>query len=135
MTPEEVAKKARKSISSYCYDDCKAYCCRKGYLTMNLKEACLVTNNFTNQNTTKIIPNGRFSLDLNKTCPRLVEHMCTIHKKRNRPSACKEFPIFITGNTVLISSRCPAVKENKLYPYIKQWKKMGCNIMESSIDF
>ncbi len=43
MDAEQIAEKARKSISKFCYEECNAYCCRKGYLILNKDEVDVVT--------------------------------------------------------------------------------------------
>ncbi|MFQ5474254.1 MAG: hypothetical protein ACE5DM_00290 [Candidatus Nanoarchaeia archaeon] len=39
---EAIADRARESISQYCIEECKAYCCRKGYLLLTPEEKALV---------------------------------------------------------------------------------------------
>ena len=39
---EQLAIHARASISNYCFTECKAYCCRKGYLLLNSEEVSLM---------------------------------------------------------------------------------------------
>ncbi|MFP4403739.1 MAG: YkgJ family cysteine cluster protein [Nanoarchaeota archaeon] len=145
---ELIAAKARKSISDYCYNDCKSYCCRNGYLILNEKEAKLIINEkfeeFIENNTLIKLDENKFSLNFNKnnrSCPCLVEFKCTIHKKRLRPKTCKNFPIYVNEEEkmVLISNRCFAVKEGKLYAFIYQFKNLGYKIVKghdnSDIDF
>lgn len=129
---ELIAKKARKSISSYCYEECKSYCCRKGYLVMTQRQADLVTSGktqeFLEKEKLKKLTNKMYSLDMEKEgmpCPALIDYKCTIHNKRNRPKACKEFPIFIEGNKIRLSARCPAVREGKLYPFVHKLVSTG----------
>ena len=43
MKAEEIAEKARRSISRFCAEECKAYCCRKSYLVLTVEEMGLVT--------------------------------------------------------------------------------------------
>jgi len=43
MDVEKIAKKARKSISKFCSEECRSYCCRKGYLVLTPSQADLVT--------------------------------------------------------------------------------------------
>ena len=38
---ERIANKARTCISEFCYEECNAYCCRKGYLILTEKEQIL----------------------------------------------------------------------------------------------
>ena len=51
ITPETlkkaecIANKARKEIGKYCYEECKAYCCRKGYLILKPSQVDTVTQN------------------------------------------------------------------------------------------
>lgn len=138
MDVQQMAKKARASISRYCMEECKAYCCRKGYLVMSLKEAELVTQNQISlleaKGVLKKIRDEEYSFDLNNQgsyCPSLVDFKCVIHRNKNRPSACKEFPLFIQGDLVKLSPRCPAVKEGLFYPYVIKFLKKGYKICKS----
>ena len=42
---EQILDEARSSISKFCIEECKAYCCRKGHLTLTAKETDLITQN------------------------------------------------------------------------------------------
>ena len=132
MNAEYIAQKARKAIGDFCFEECGAYCCRKGYLILQPKELLTVVNTPSNlQHEIKKLENGTYSLNLGcNGCPSLKDFKCLIHKKRLRPKVCKEFPIFVGKKCVKLSSRCLAVRQGKLYPFIKEWKKMGVKIIE-----
>lgn len=133
---ENIAMKARNSISSYCSSECKAYCCRKGYLLMTSKEKDLVVNNHNNElNDNGCLiktEKGEYSLDLDSAhqgCPSLDGNKCKIHKNPDRPKACKEFPLFLWDNKMIrMSERCPAVRADLFYPFIAEFKLMGYNV-------
>jgi Fe-S-cluster containining protein len=132
MSPESIAEKARKSLSKFCYEECRAYCCRKGYLVLTKKEAGLIIGKKGGVQL-KQLDDGRYSLFMGGSpCPALDKSSftCTIHKKRGRPKVCKDYPVFISGDKVKLSGRCPAVKQGKLYPYIVLWKRAGCRVVE-----
>lgn len=130
MEAENIAKKARKSISQFCFEECNAYCCRKGYLLLTKKELDLVAGK--KQIKIQLQKDNKYSLFLGDTCPSLQGNFkCKIHRNRNRPQACKEFPIFIYEKNIILSGRCLAVKQGKFYPYIKQWLKLGYKIHET----
>lgn len=130
---EKLAVKARESISKYCFTECGAYCCRKGYLPMTAKQAKAVggleKEELIKKDILTKVEGGSYVLDLwgdTQGCPRLVGFKCGIHKSPDRPLACKEFPIFVWGKkTIRVSRRCPAVKEELLYPYLAKFKLMG----------
>ncbi len=134
MTPENIASDARNSISDYCIHDCKAFCCRKGYLILSLEEMNVIVGKqrgsledsgvLTNMGGTK------FALNLGNPlgCPSLKNNLCLIHTDPKRHTACKEFPIFITDKKIHFSNRCPLVKTNKFYHYIHKFKKLGFTI-------
>jgi len=132
MTAESIANKARKSISNYCYKECKAYCCRKGYLVLTKKQLDLITKSKKAKDQVIQIVFDSYSLNLSPSCPSLKDFKCTIHKNIDRPTTCKEFPVFIERNTVKLSGRCPAVKQGKFYPYVHEWIKLGYNIIEGN---
>jgi Fe-S-cluster containining protein len=129
----DLANKARESISEYCYQECGAYCCRKGYLTLTDKELSLflkdkVDEFITNGQLTKTDKRYCFHLGkLNDPCPCLVDNKCTIHKNKLRPQCCKDFPVFVDSENKVIrfSPRCFAVKANKLYAYEKEFIRLG----------
>jgi Fe-S-cluster containining protein len=135
---EKLAIAARNSISSYCYKECLAYCCRRGYLLLSANEVGLM--NGPKIEDLKIMPKEVdtdasrfiFNIGLKTTgCPNLKDYKCTIHKNPDRPKACKEFPLFLFENTVIVASECFAIKENKLYPYLAQFKSIGYTIKYS----
>ena len=140
MTAEAIAKKARKSIWKFCSEECGAYCCRKGYLTMTERELSLFAGKrkaeLLEKGALKQIPDGKYSFFLGSKeieCPHLKDLKCLIHAKHRRPNACKDFPIFIDkkSKTVKFSTRCPAVKANLFYPLVHQLKKLGWKVEES----
>jgi Fe-S-cluster containining protein len=141
MQVEKLAKKARRSISRFCIDECKSYCCRKGHLSLmdyevdlivGDKKIQLVTEGHLKQYQNK---SHLLSLEYNKIgCPRLKNYRCTIHKDPNRPKVCQEYPLFISEMTIRLSSRCLAVRMNLFYPYVKQFMRLGYKVIES-VDF
>jgi len=139
MNIQKIASEARNSISSYCMNECNAYCCRKGYLILSKEELILLVGNkrkeLEDKEFIKILPNDKFSLNLGNhlgSCPQLKDSKCLIHKNPQRPSTCNSFPIFINEDKkeIRLSPRCFAVKENKLYPYIRQFLELGFKINE-----
>ena len=135
---DKIANEGRKSISSYCINDCKSYCCRKGYLVMSKKQLDVVVNNKKEEykNEIKELKNGKMSLFLGssgKPCPSLREDFkCGIHSNPERPKVCGDFPIFLRkeSKTVLLSPRCLAVKNNLLYPYVKKLQLEGYRVLQ-----
>ncbi len=135
MGVDAVAKKARSSISRFCIEECKAYCCRKGILilkspkemkkTVNGKKDFLLENRFL-----RALPNDEFSLNLGNSgsCPSLKDNLCLIHKSRNRSMTCKNFPVFIRDDKIVLSPNCLAVRENRLYPFIHRFRKLGYKV-------
>ena len=131
----KIADKARRSLSKYCSNECKAYCCRDGYLLLTSNEVKLFKDIIKKDlkiMTPKLISNKkRYILDLGLSvegCPNLINYKCSIHKNLKRPKTCKDFPLFIYGNVAVASKRCSAVEENKLYPYLYKLKGLGFNI-------
>ena len=88
MDAEQIAQKARKSISRFCFEECKSYCCRKGYLILTMLEAGLIgaekRKELEEQGILKSNEKGGYSLYLGtpeKPCPHLSDYKCTIHRK------------------------------------------------------
>ena len=123
-----LANNARSSISNYCINECNAFCCRKGFLDISIKEADLITNNKINQfekSKNIIKKEDTFALDLNKTCPSLINSKCTIHTNPRRPKMCQEFPIFVKEKEITFSQGCPAVRNKMFYPFETQFLELG----------
>lgn len=137
---EELALNARKSLSNYCYSECMAYCCRRGYLLLSVEEVGLMRN--TRIEDLKIMPirskndPKRYIFNLGSKglgCPNLSQYKCVIHTNPARPKACREYPLFIwKHNTIVITDECPAVKENRLYPFLAEFKQMGYKLVYTS---
>lgn len=134
---EEIANRARSSISRICIEECNAYCCRKGFLVMKEKEKDAVVGEkedekrLTQNLELKKLDNGKYSLNLANSggsCPKLKDNKCTIYNHPDRPKACGQFPIYVGENKIMLSPRCLAVKMNAFYPYEKEWIKLGYKI-------
>ncbi len=134
MQTEKIAQQARKAISRFCIEECRSYCCRKGYLVMTKEEKELVTGETPDESIIKKISENKYSMRLGNPngCPQLKDYKCQIHANPERPQACKDFPIFTEGKSFRISNRCPAHISGKLYPYIKKLKMLGCKIEENT---
>jgi Fe-S-cluster containining protein len=130
VSAEELAMSARESISSYCYEECLAYCCRRGYLLLSEKEADLLQMDIKDLILMPV--DKRYIFNLAKGCPNLTDFKCTIHKDQQRPKACKEFPLFIFEKTIIVTEDCPAVKQNMLYPFLAEFKTMGYALVYTS---
>jgi len=133
---EKIADEGRRSISSFCIEECKSYCCRKGYLVLNKKQVDAVVGEKKEMYKEQLKPlkNGKTSLFLGKSdkpCPSLREDFkCGIYTNPQRPKACSDFPLFFdhTQKLALFSPRCLAVQQNKLFPYAKRLQALGYEI-------
>jgi Fe-S-cluster containining protein len=134
MDAEKIAENARRSISRFCIEECRSYCCRKGYLVVLKKQLSRLMGGreALYMEVLKPISGESYSLFLgrpDRPCPSLgTDFRCTIHKSRLRPQACRQFPLFIRGNVVLTSPRCLAVRLGMLYPYLAQLRNLGYRI-------
>ena len=143
---EKILDKARASIGTYCYKECHAFCCRKGYLPVDDKAVNLllgsIKDEYEKAGALKKVK-GHYAIYLNYRdgCPKLSKDFkCTVHNHPHRPAACRIFPIDLVDNKFIkLSSRCPAVKENLLYPYIAQLVLLGYKVVDydffTSIEF
>lgn len=137
MDAEKIAQKSRKAISSFCMEECVSFCCRKGYLPLKESEVDTVTQGrrkeLQEQGLLTLRPDGKYSLYMGNNdapCPSFQNGKCAIHTSKNRSLICRQFPIFVDGNTVKISSRCLAAKAGLLYPYIARMRLLGYRIVE-----
>ena len=128
MDAKKIADAARDSIGDYCMNECHAYCCRKGYLQLTVKEAALIMTlpekDLRDTETLKQIEDDTFLLELGDSkhpCPQLKGNGCSIHGNPERPESCRDFPLFFEeDNKVRLSQRCPAVRLGKLYPFVAE---------------
>lgn len=135
---QKLAQNARDSLSEFCINECYAFCCKKGYLPINSEEVKLIVGDkkefLEKEGSLKEMINGKYFLTLNSSldsCPQLKNNMCLIHNHEKRPDTCKEFPIFLSGKKIKISSRCPAKKENKFFKFEKEAKELGYEVVEN----
>ncbi len=135
----EIISQARKSIGNFCIEECNAYCCRKGYILINEKQVNLLATENEQIGLKKedklreLSFSGKFMLDFSNSlggCPKLKGTKCSIHSNPERPKVCQEFPIFLSGNNLRISSKCPAHQKNMFFPFIKQLEGLGCEFTE-----
>lgn len=136
MSGERIANKARKSISTFCMEECNAYCCRKGFLVMSEKEFNKVSGDKKEVvnalgRTTKL-KNGTISMNLEGGCPSLKDNKCTIHKSSLRPKTCGDFPIYLKDKVAFFSPRCTAVKAGRLYPFMRALTQEGYKVTSDS---
>ena len=127
MEGERIADEARKSISKFCMEECSSLCCRKGSIDVTKKELHKITGCEDSKSCMK--KNGKFSLCLDKDCPRLKDNKCVIHSDKGRPDICREFPIFVRGRNVIFSHDCPAVQSNKMYAFEHKFIKNGYSLL------
>lgn len=133
---EEIADQARNALSKYCIEECKAYCCKKGYIILSQNEMLLLLDSkkerFLKKDLLIHLVDGKFSLLLGNSlggCPKLKDSKCTIHKNSKRPLTCIEFPIFISEKEIHISKRCFGANQGILYPYTKKIIDLGYKIL------
>ena len=118
-------------------NECHAMCCRKSHLPLTEKEKKFFEKNLTKEQADeKIRPSkSGYTMDLEGGCTFLREDFgCSIHKSTNKPQTCSDFPVYVKGNNVFIASKCSAVKDGKLYPYIRRMKQEGAIIIEGTLD-
>lgn len=135
-----LANGARKSLSKYCIEECCAYCCRKGYLAMDERQAHKVCgkryDELLKSGKLKKLKDGRYTVfmgDPVAPCPALGKDLlCKVHSSKLRPGVCADFPIFIVGKNVIMVHRCPAVKEGRMYGFEMKMKQVGCRIIHSA---
>lgn len=140
MDPDAIANKARNSLSRFCMDECKSYCCRKGFLPVQPDELPIVLNHKDEQykDLIKTQSDGSYRMYMgkqDKPCPSLdANYQCEIFTHSKRPSVCHEFPLFLhpTQKIGFASPRCLAVREQKLFPYIKQLEMQGYRFLHET---
>jgi len=134
LNEQEIISAARSSIGNYCINECKAKCCKSGFLllkdqaqiegVLKNKEKYSIKTKFLKKNW-----DGTYSFFLGNSkfnCPSLKNNMCTIYKENYRPKACADFPLFVYGNNI-VTGDCPAIKD-LLQNKLEELKKLGYKI-------
>lgn len=119
---EKILEAARASLSEFCSEECMAFCCRRGYLAITSEQAKPLLKLVKDPADAKTVLE-RTSISLKKGCPALVDNKCSIYSER--PQVCRDYPIFVKGKELRVSSYCTAVMDGKLYPYIAMLLKRG----------
>jgi Fe-S-cluster containining protein len=137
---DQILEQARNGISQFCIEECRAYCCRKGYLVLTPKQAKATMQGreeeYRSLSLLKDMTNGNISLymgDKDHPCPSLKDNRCMIHKHPDRSDTCRIFPIHIKDNIIHVSKRCLAAKANMFYPYIARLAMMGFCLAKDDI--
>ena len=126
-----IIRRARNGLGSFCRDECRAYCCRRGFLVLTEKQLPVVLGK--SMHDVKKTKDGKYSHDQRRGCPSLSrDFTCSIHNSRLRPKVCREFPLFLHGNIVIASEACLGVRAGLLYPYLKRLQMLGYEIVYSS---
>jgi Fe-S-cluster containining protein len=89
--------KYRGQCSLFCISSCDAKCCKKGKL--HFFNDLDIFKGHLNK-----LENGCFELTL--PCPLIKNNTCNNYLQR--PEICADFPLFLRGKVVQISSFCPA---------------------------
>ena len=128
-----IANTARNSISDYCINVCKAKCCKRGKLVLfNDSEICaIVGKNKTKYLKNKILEKSKITKNYyynleKEPCKNLLQNdLCSIHKDKNKPKICDDYPIFLTKKCVIIAKDCEAAQNNLLEKYITEIESLG----------
>lgn len=123
---DELINSARDSLGGYCYNECNSYCCKKG--TLNVKKSDVDRCQVLKEHFIKIGLNESNKFSLVLPCPALQNNLCSTYE--TRPQICRDFPIFVDHERKIItfSNKCPAVLENKFYPFIRQINALGYKV-------
>lgn len=131
-TTISIAIEARKSISDFCINVCKSKCCKRGKLVLlNDSEINAIVGDkrkeYEKTNILTKTPNNFHHYDLEKApCKNLdCNNKCTIHKLKERPRVCVDYPLFIVGNFILLSDDRMAVQNNLFVEYVKKLELEG----------
>ena len=128
MEDKTIEVRARVSLGDFCFTECKAYCCRKGYVEFTPEEYVLI---FKVEEKDK--PKDKLTVYLGDRCPALnSDFKCSIHSNKLHPKVCGDYPIFVKGNHVILAGNCLAVKEDKFYPFLKEWIANGFEVVIGS---
>lgn len=125
---------ARNSLSNYCIDKCRAFCCKNGSLLLQNENEINAIFKGTKYKIEELIEktkSNNYTFNLTKTnCPNLsIDFKCNIHKNPNRPIICSDYPLMKVKNFIMTSSACPAFEDKILDKYLEELKKLGFKII------
>lgn len=128
-----IAKVARNSISDYCINICKSKCCKREKLVLfnDLEVNAIVGSKKDEYLSKKVLEKNEvtqnYYYDLEKKpCRNLTnDNLCLIHKDKNKPTICDDYPIFLTNRAVILAPDCDAAINGLLDNYICEIKKLG----------
>jgi Fe-S-cluster containining protein len=118
---EALADEARDSLSSYCINTCKALCCKSGHLTITKAESEIFPKDKKVERA-----DGLYEIPLQPQCIHLKNNKCTVYE--NRPKPCRNFPVYVRGETILFASWCKGQQAGLLEIYIQKFKDLGCTV-------
>lgn len=130
----------RNSLTSYCINECKSGCCRKGKLLLLKKsERELIVGDEKAQKEAikrKILEkqktgNYHFNFEKNGPCQHLSKDtgLCNVYKDPRRPTICSDYPLFKVGNYIVSAGNCPAVTAGLLDSVLNEAKKKGYKVV------
>lgn len=119
MNNDVLVDAARDSLGPFCSSTCKAKCCKKGYLPVSAQESLLFETDLYDKTQSRVT--------LTPGCSHLKKDSCTIYARR--PKACREFPVYLKGKTILIASWCEGYKAGKLDTYLKKFEEEGLKVI------
>ncbi|MFT4310725.1 MAG: YkgJ family cysteine cluster protein [Candidatus Woesearchaeota archaeon] len=124
---EHIAEQARTSLGPYCMSICQAKCCKFGQLVMNRHEAVPFLQKCTDKSKLTVHQNGTHYFNLAPACHNLQDSKCSIYTQR--PQTCRDYPIYVRGNTVILASSCEGFQIGLLDDYKKECEALGARVL------
>ena len=129
----ELLNKARNSTSNFCLYECKALCCRSGFLPLtDIQLKCVVKDidELKKLGVVRKLSDGRWAHNNNIFgCQQLLNDLkCNIYTNKDRPQCCNDYPILQEGNTLKIVLRCPAARKGLFDKFIPELEELGYNV-------
>ncbi len=118
---QQLANEARASLSEFCSQTCKALCCKSGQLIVSQEESQIFPATRTER------PDGLYAIQIAPKCIHLKNDRCSVYESRPKP--CRDFPVYVRGETIVIAGWCQGQQAGLLEEYKEKFRKLGCKVI------
>jgi len=139
---DECLQFARDRVSEYCINECNALCCKNGiYIQTIDPDEVRMLLKLDNSVKLKDFAKEDERLDIKRfgfvkkgynvlldPCIYLEDRLCSIYNDVRKPKICSQYPIIKDKLTILLSSKCPAVKQLKIEDALENVTLIGYDI-------
>ncbi|MFH0808314.1 MAG: YkgJ family cysteine cluster protein [archaeon] len=133
---EESVKEIREFFFGFCVKKCEAECCRIGYtmeVSVDEVKAIFETRDIVKDKRVRKLYNDLYEIKLGP-CPAVGRdkegrYGCRIHSDLGRPKICKDYPIFIERDKVIVAAGCYAVYSGEIDGQLDMLESSGFEVV------